>query len=60
MYNKRADDTANSSDNADNETYLNIFKTLKNIIAKTKSRIGLTPSTTPALVATALPPLNLR
>ena len=44
----------------DNETYLNIFKTLKNIIAKTKSRIGLTPSTTPALVATALPPLNLR
>ena len=28
--------------------------------AKIKSKIGLTPNTTPALVATALPPLNLR
>ena len=44
----------------DKETYLNIFNIPKNIIAKTSSSKGFTPNTTPALVATAFPPLNLR
>ena len=44
----------------DKETYLKIFNTLKKIIAKIRSKIGLTPNTTPALVATAFPPLNFR
>ena len=44
----------------DKETYLKIFNTLKKIIAKIRSKIGLTPNTTPVLVATAFPPLNFR
>mgnify|MGYP001507456116 FL=1 len=44
----------------DKETYLNIFNIPKKIIAKTRSNKGFTPNTTPALVATAFPPLNLR
>ena len=42
----------------DKETYL-IFNTLKDS-TKIRSKIGLTPNTTPALVATAFPPLNFR
>ena len=44
----------------ESETYLNIYNTPKNIIANISSKIGFTPKTTPALVATAFPPLNLR
>ena len=43
----------------DKETYLKIL-IHKKIIAKIRSKIGLTPNTTPALVATAFPPLNFR
>ena len=40
----------------ESETYLNIYNTPKNIIANISSKIGFTPKTTPALVATAFPP----
>ncbi len=42
------------------ETYLKIFNTTKKIIASISKSIGLTPKTTPALVATALPPWNFK
>ncbi len=44
----------------DKDTYLVSFNVIKKIAAKIKSKIGATPNTTPALVATAFPPLNLR
>ena len=44
----------------DKDTNLDRYKIIKKINAKISNNIGLTPSTTPALVATALPPLNLR
>ena len=40
------------------ETYLKIFNTIKKIIASISKSIGLTPKTTPALVATALATLE--
>lgn len=43
-----------------NETYLKIFRTTKKMIASINKSIGLTPNTTPALVATALPPWNFK
>ena len=44
----------------DKDTYLNVFSTKKKIAAKINNKMGFTPKTTPALVATALPPLNFK
>ena len=43
----------------DNETYFDMYKAMKKTTSKNKNKNGSYPSTTPADVATALPPLKL-
>ncbi len=44
----------------DSETYFDKYKIMKNTAMRMTNSSGFTPNKTPALVATALPPLNLR
>lgn len=44
----------------DNDTYFVKYNIPKKIAANINNKTGLTPSMTPALVATAFPPLNPR